>query len=71
MAGTGITENEFDSSLFYSLCFLKRMDEPVNYSNFSLPMREKYVRLFQKYGVNAIFTGIYITMLMERLAIWK
>ena len=37
--------------------FLKRMDEPVNYSNFSLPMREKYVRLFQKYGVNAIFTG--------------
>ena len=37
--------------------FLKRMDEPVNYSNFSLPMREKYVRLFQKYGVNAIFAG--------------
>ncbi len=37
--------------------FLKRMDEPVNYSNFSLPMREKYVRLFQKYGVNAIFVG--------------
>ena len=37
--------------------FLKRMDEPVNYSNFSLPMREKYVRLFQKYGVNAIFSG--------------
>ena len=36
---------------------LKRMDEPVNYSNFSLPMREKYVRLFQKYGVNAIFAG--------------
>ena len=33
------------------------MDEPVNYSNFSLPMREKYVRLFQKYGVNAIFAG--------------
>ena len=28
-----------------------------NYSNFSLPMREKYVRLFQKYGVNAIFAG--------------
>ena len=38
--------------------FLKRMDEPVNYSNFSLPMREKYVRLFQKYGVNAIFAGL-------------
>ncbi|KAB6125771.1 serine/threonine protein phosphatase [Bacteroides xylanisolvens] len=37
--------------------FLKRMDEPVNYSNFSLPMREKYVHLFQKYGVNAIFAG--------------
>lgn len=37
--------------------FLKRMDESVNYSNFSLPMREKYVRLFQKYGVNAIFAG--------------
>ena len=37
--------------------FLKRMDEPVNYSNFPLPMREKYVRLFQKYGVNAIFAG--------------
>ena len=37
--------------------FLKQMDEPVNYSNFSLPMREKYVRLFQKYGVNAIFAG--------------
>ena len=37
--------------------FLKRMDEPVNYSNFSLPMREKYMRLFQKYGVNAIFAG--------------
>ena len=37
--------------------FLKRMDEPVNYSNFSLPMREKYVRLFQKYGVNAVFSG--------------
>ena len=37
--------------------FLKRMDEPVNYSNFSLPMREKYVCLFQKYGVNAIFAG--------------
>ena len=37
--------------------FLKRMDEPVNYSNFSLPMREEYVRLFQKYGVNAIFAG--------------
>ena len=37
--------------------FLKRMDEPLNYSNFSLPMREKYVRLFQKYGVNAIFAG--------------
>lgn len=37
--------------------FLKRMDEPMNYSNFSLPMREKYVRLFQKYGVNAIFAG--------------
>lgn len=37
--------------------FLKRMDEPVNYSNFTLPMREKYVRLFQKYGVNAIFAG--------------
>lgn len=37
--------------------FLKRMDEPVNYSNFSLPMREKYVRLFQKYVVNAIFAG--------------
>ena len=37
--------------------FLKRMDEPVNSSNFSLPMREKYVRLFQKYGVNAIFAG--------------
>lgn len=37
--------------------FLKRMDEPVNYSNFSLPMREKYVRLFQKYEVNAIFAG--------------
>lgn len=37
--------------------FLKRMDEPVNYSNFFLPMREKYVRLFQKYGVNAIFAG--------------
>ena len=37
--------------------FLKRMYEPVNYSNFSLPMREKYVRLFQKYGVNAIFAG--------------
>ena len=37
--------------------FLKRMNEPVNYSNFSLPMREKYVRLFQKYGVNAIFAG--------------
>lgn len=37
--------------------FLKRMDEPVNYSNFSLPMREKYVRLFQTYGVNAIFAG--------------
>ena len=37
--------------------FLKRMDEPVNYSNFSLPMRGKYVRLFQKYGVNAIFAG--------------
>ena len=37
--------------------FLKRMDEPVNYSNFSLPMREKYVRLFQKYGVNEIFAG--------------
>lgn len=37
--------------------FLKRMDEPVNYSNFSLPMREKYVRLFQKYGVNVIFAG--------------
>lgn len=29
----------------------------MNYSNFSLPMREKYVRLFQKYGVNAIFAG--------------
>lgn len=37
--------------------FLKRMDEPVNYSNFSLPMREKYMHLFQKYGVNAIFAG--------------
>lgn len=37
--------------------FLTRMDEPVNYSNFSLPMREKYVHLFQKYGVNAIFAG--------------
>ena len=37
--------------------FLKRMDEPVNYSNYSMPMREKYVRLFQKYGVNAIFAG--------------
>lgn len=37
--------------------FLKQMDEPVNYSNFSLPMREKYVCLFQKYGVNAIFAG--------------
>ena len=37
--------------------FLKRMDEPVNYSNFSLHMREKYVCLFQKYGVNAIFAG--------------
>ena len=37
--------------------FLKRMDESVNYSNFSLPMREKYVHLFQKYGVNAIFAG--------------
>jgi len=37
--------------------FLKRMDEPVNYSNFSFPMREKYVCLFQKYGVNAIFAG--------------
>lgn len=37
--------------------FLKRIDEPVNYSNFSLPMREKYVHLFQKYGVNAIFAG--------------
>lgn len=37
--------------------FLKRVDEPVNYSNFPLSMREKYIRLFQKYGVNAVFAG--------------
>lgn len=37
--------------------FLKRMDEPVNYSNFPLSMREKYVNLFLEYGVNAVFAG--------------
>lgn len=37
--------------------FLERMDEPVNYSNFPIHMREKYIRLFQQYEVNAVFAG--------------
>lgn len=37
--------------------FLRHMDEPENYSNYSLPMREKYIHLFQEYNVNAVFSG--------------
>ncbi len=37
--------------------FLKRMDEPENYSNFPVAAREKYIRLFRQYGVNAVFAG--------------
>lgn len=37
--------------------FLKHVDEPVNYSNFPTHMREKYIRLFQQYEVNAVFAG--------------
>lgn len=37
--------------------FLSSVDEAVNYSNFPLAMREKYVSLFQKHHVNAVFAG--------------
>jgi len=33
------------------------IDEPEDYSNFSIPMREKYLSLCKKYGVEAIFSG--------------
>lgn len=37
--------------------FLKQVNEPKNYSNFPLGMREKYIRLLKEHGVNAVFAG--------------
>lgn len=37
--------------------FLRDMNEPESYSNFSMPMRERYVSLFQEHHVNAVFAG--------------
>ena len=37
--------------------FRVRVDEPVDYSNFPVEKREKYLRLFKDAGVTAIFAG--------------
>lgn len=35
----------------------ERIDEPEDYFNFPIPKREKYISLFKKYGVEAVFSG--------------
>jgi len=35
----------------------KNIDEDEDYSNFSIPMRKKYLSLCKKYGVEAVFSG--------------
>lgn len=35
----------------------ERIDEPEDYFNFPIPKREKYISLFKKYGVEAVFAG--------------
>lgn len=42
---------------FHCPVILASMDEPDNYENFPTGLREKYLSLFKKYGVEAIFTG--------------
>lgn len=36
---------------------LKRMDEAENYSNFPMEMRERYISLLKRLGVDALFAG--------------
>lgn len=36
---------------------LESLDEPETYDSFSFPMRARYMELFKKYGVTALFTG--------------
>lgn len=36
---------------------LESLDEPETYDSFSFPMRTRYMELFKKYGVTALFTG--------------
>jgi len=44
--------------LFLHCPIIKRdIDEAEDYSNFLIPMREKYLSLFKKYGVEAVFSG--------------
>lgn len=36
---------------------LESLEEPENYDNFSIPMRKRYMELFSRYGVDAVFSG--------------